>query len=528
MLVMQILLRKRPSLSHVSSALSLNDVLTSNEINHLLAVFEHRYSPWLSMSLGFLSPHPFLVMVQCAVAARYLDPIRRSSVLPEIYGLVDSYVARLTFSSVQSLETVAAFLILSLWPSGAGTPDGSLQDSRMIASSAVSAAMQLSLDRSVTSAIQLHSSHVSNDGQLEIALNRVRLWLSLVSAEWMLCLGTGRTPTSRHADQDYEVLRRISPSTLHCGSRDLRLDFLTRIQSIAEKAIHMGTHEDDSEGVHRFRDEAGSILTQLDSVYSSIQPLASISDYETYHFQMLILQYHTYRLLALCRFLEELRSHAVHNGLGAFQSKGWVAALEPLQRRLTAQWGMAAIIAAQSVLITFLAAPVSDEDLLSTPDNVLAMISLSGAVVILTKTSLMRDYGNGDGLLLHSSDALVPRVVARLHRIADASMCAARCAEVLEIVHGTWKTEHDVYLRTTQQQTRGEKRRRESTPGPPHSTGECLTAEQQEGQAMFSGIPYEGFAFDSIFAQNMYAGPGQDILLDMNFWGAFTQNLQGT
>ncbi|KZT21571.1 hypothetical protein NEOLEDRAFT_740853 [Neolentinus lepideus HHB14362 ss-1] len=281
MLAMQELLRRQVSIPRGPVASSIHDTLTTHEIDSLLKLFDNRYTLWLHISLSHMNRHPFLDLVRCMVAARHIEPSRRAAVLPQLYGLVGAHVLKYAFSTAQTIESVSAFLIMSLWPLPSGTfsSDVPSHDSHMIASLAVSAAKQLCLDQFVTASIQLHAaeanSPVANTREREIALSKARLWLSIVSAEWMLCIGTGRIPTSQYSEKDYSLLNTISPATLDSHSRDLRLHLLTRIQSLAQKGLQVWLVGPDSRAVEKFHQEiSDDVLMQMLAVSTSIQSLA--------------------------------------------------------------------------------------------------------------------------------------------------------------------------------------------------------------------------------------------------------------
>ncbi|EPQ56235.1 hypothetical protein GLOTRDRAFT_138026 [Gloeophyllum trabeum ATCC 11539] len=528
MLAMQELLRRPPQEIVVAPASSISEILSQSEIDNLLAVFEKKYSPWLHLSMDHLRRHPFLDLAKCAVAARDLDPVQRSNVIPRLNALADSYSFKFAFTSAQSMETVTALLILSLWTPPPNTADSPGRDSRMIASSAVSAAIQLSLNQAVAHAVQLSSSRNDvGDSEKELAVNKVRLWLSLLSAEWMLCMGTGRTPTSQRSDLDYEVFNIISPHTLNSRSRDLRLYFLTRMQSLAGKGLQMHLKDGEREA-QAFHDEVvENVLIQLEILYTSIQPLGVATDYESYHFNVLVMHYHSCRLLVLYHILGELRrSEAGRKPDAPAGARTWYSGLSRAHAHAVREWGLDGVTTAQALLIAFVSHPGSDSEFLATaPDSVFSMILMATALIVLAKTSLLRHYRGAEKIVLITSEELLPKVAARLNHIADVSDSARRCADVISVLLRTFNAEAQARTEKALQWQTDEPQREPSrpaaTPGTPSSSSSSdLSSAQHHGMSDPQlGLP--GLTFDSVFTQHINPSLTQDIMLDQEFWNSF-------
>ncbi|TFK48539.1 hypothetical protein OE88DRAFT_1664416 [Heliocybe sulcata] len=539
MLAMQHLLRRQASVPRGPAVSSIRDILTVHEIGTLITLFDNRYTPWLHISLDHMNRHPFLDLVRCTVVARHIEASRRATILPRLYGLVDSYVLNYAFSTAQTMESVTAFLILSLWPlpSGTGSSDGLAHDSRMIAASAVSAAKQLSLDQSIAAALQLHvaqdGSPARDNSDLESALNKARLWLAVVSAEWTLCLGTGRNPSSQYADEDYGLFKTVCPS-LDTRSRDLRLHFLTRIQSIAQKALQMRITDPGPSAVKAYRSKLSEhILGQLVGVYTCIQPLGVIAVRESYQFDMLLIQYHACRVLILSHSLDELRRHNARNRVNVHEAAtNWWATLHVEHQKAAQEWGLDTVTSAQALLVTFLAHEASDDELATAPDNIFAIILMAATMIMLSKTSAMRNYRGAESTILSSSEELLPRLIPKLRRVADISDAAQKCADSMWVLLRTWRTEATA-------RGIGYHREEESPPLPPSqpntgpSTPSSISEVPEVLQNPQADVPTPGmhegsFPPDVVFTHHMDFGINDDMMLDVDFWNTFAQNLHST
>ncbi|KAF5371207.1 hypothetical protein D9758_004092 [Tetrapyrgos nigripes] len=206
---------------------SLEQILTSEQIDYLLDIFSERYTPWLNFTLIRENHHDtdsMLDLVCCTVASRHLDDSARSTVTPRLQALTQNCCARLIFQSrnSSSLEAIQSLLILSLWAPVCGASEES-RDARMLIGSAVSIAMNYRLNEACDKAFKMliarQRGEMIDETAFEELMNKSRLWLSIANAESMLCVGSGRVALSK---RDYDAYRMIF--TIHSALSSLPSD----------------------------------------------------------------------------------------------------------------------------------------------------------------------------------------------------------------------------------------------------------------------------------------------------------------
>lgn len=141
--------------------------------------FDAKYTPWLNFSLIRTGNSSILDLICCTVASRHLEDSLRSNVSPRLQKLTQNTVVKIIFNPqfAQTMESIQALLILSLWSSVCGYADSGIQDGRSLIASAVSMAMDLRLNEaSAKVAIDFAGqiSRTSNTGESD-DMNKARL-----------------------------------------------------------------------------------------------------------------------------------------------------------------------------------------------------------------------------------------------------------------------------------------------------------------------------------------------------------------
>jgi len=445
-----------------------------------------------------------LDIVRCTIASRHLPPAVRATIAPRLHKLTEEVFLREIFNPQPPLESIKALLILSVWTPICGT-GAEARDGRLLIASAVSMAMNLHLQSESRRVIDLRADKpglCTPDKQAELieSIQRWRLWMHLSISESMLCLGTGRMPVSHFSQLDHEMinLSALADFTLS-AVRDIRLGLSGKLFDISESAlkIRLKTVED----LGAFFDKINASLQSLEGLSRLIMPLPSITQYDTFYSQMLIVQYHACRLLMVHHALREIRTGYERDR----PLTPWYAA-EVRGQTLTFFWGYAALISAETALSTFLA--TSDLTLLSTaPDNLYAMVGFAATWIFVSNFSLLQ---LGKGHLGGASERLQSMTIERLNKIAHApDHAAARCGHVLGALMNAWEQ-------------RKPKHRDGSIPANmcmmpdiPLSTFPNPTPHDDEGY--LNPPSYQDLA--SGVASN------SDLFMDDAFWASFIENL---
>ncbi|KAJ7792440.1 hypothetical protein B0H14DRAFT_2931001 [Mycena olivaceomarginata] len=369
----------------------LSDILSPPEISSMLEIFETRYTPWLCAQIGPLdSRNSLLDIVRCTIASRHLYSFGKYS------------------NPQPSPESIRALLILSVWTPICGT-GVEARDGRLLIASAVSMAMNLHLQDESKRASGLrtdkHSLSSDKAAELNESTQRWRLWMYLSISESMLCIGTGRNPVSQLS-----------------GARS-RLDHITaKLFNIAETALKLRL-----KSVSDLED----FFNETNHSIRLFSPLPVITPHDTFYWQMLVLQYHAYRLLILHHALRETRTAYERDE----PQKPWYTA-EVRGHCLSLFWGHTALISAETVLTTFLTP--SDLTLLGgAPDNIYVMVGFAATWIFVSNYTL---FQLGTSQLGGSSEYLQNMTIERLSRIAHApDHSAARCGHVLAALMSAWE-----------------------------------------------------------------------------------------
>ncbi|KAJ7355870.1 hypothetical protein DFH08DRAFT_738004 [Mycena albidolilacea] len=482
--------RTQDSDPQLPSGSRLSDILSPPEISSMLEIFETRYTPWLCAQIGPLdSRNSLLDIVRCTIASRHLLPATRSSVAPRLQKLTEEVFLREIFNPQPSPESIRALLILSVWTPICGT-GVEARDGRLLIASAVSMAMNLHLqdESKRASGLRTEKDSLSSDKAAELneSTQRWRLWMYLSISESMLCIGTGRNPVSQlsELDRDLISISAMPPSTLP-DIRDYRLSITAKLFNIAETALKLRLKSVSD--LEDFFNETNHSMYSMEGLSRLFSPLPVITPHDTFYWQMLMLQYHAYRLLILHHALRETRTAYERDE----PQIPWYTA-EVRGHCLSLFWGHTALISAETVLSTFLTP--SDLALLNTaPDNTYAMVGFAATWIFVSNYTL---FQLGKGQLGGSSEYLQNMTIERLSRIAHApDHAAARCGHVLAALMSAW-----------------EGRKPDETRVNP-----CLL-----------DISYSAFPVPSLTGRESHSYPlpgNSDLFMDDAFWASFIENL---
>jgi hypothetical protein len=352
-----------------------------------------------------------------------LEPSTRAIVSPQLYRLADEFIFKQAFNPLPSTDAIHATLILSLWePVGDPTPKES-RDGRLVASTAVSMAMNLRLSEAMVYARTLGSQKKSNEAssaELIEALEKARLWFALTNIESMLCAGTGREPISDRASLIYGALDTTSHATIG-ATRDMRLTLFSQLFATTRQGLSIRLRSASELGV--FYKEVLDFLIHMDSFEHLICPLPT--EHEAFYFHILQV-YHKYcRLLVLVHALIETKQMIKKTD----PQTPWFLVAEHNGVNLAKSWGNHALLLSEGILVTMLSRP--ELTLLSSaPDNFFSIITLATIFVILSKWSVLEHAGEH---MPGSSDSILARTIERLSLVAcSPDHIAARCATVIE------------------------------------------------------------------------------------------------
>ncbi|KAG7447622.1 uncharacterized protein BT62DRAFT_1074993 [Guyanagaster necrorhizus] len=410
---------------------SLSSILSQAEIDHLVTLFSVNYVPWLNFTLAGEGPTPFLDLVCCTVASRYLDASTRALVAPRLQRLAEDTIARMIFNPelFESQETVKGLIILSLWTPICGPSKGGGRDGRMLISMAVSMALNLGLSEASATAISIRDKLPYDQAAVDEATNKARLWVTLSTTESMLCIGTRRTPLSRRSPTDLSIFPIISPSNVSDG-RDLRIRLLAEIYNAAEQgmAVEFATRED----TEAWYNGVSNSLAAMDRLSRLVLPLSVVLSHDQFYYHMLLLLLQGARLLVLYHAIQ-LARRAVRNVDGE-TNMFWFLEIKPHGLNVVTIWGKECLSMGEAILVSLLKA---DKSLLpTTPDITFMTIALAGALVVGVKYLMVERVGIE---LLGSGDALLEQSVQYLSQAAfSRDHVAERCSALLHTMYSSW------------------------------------------------------------------------------------------
>ncbi|KAK0206972.1 hypothetical protein DFS33DRAFT_1422409 [Desarmillaria ectypa] len=410
---------------------SISSILSQLEIDHLINLFSVNYAPWLNFTLAREGPTPFLDLVCCTVASRYLDASTRALVAPRLQRLAEDTIARMIFNPelFESQETIKGLIILSLWTPICGPSKGGGRDGRMLISMAVSMALNLGLSEASATAISIRDQVPCDQATLDEATNKARLWITLSTTESMLCIGMRRTPLSRRSPSDMSIFPIISPSNASEG-RDLRIRLLAEIYNSAEQgmAVEFTARED----METWYNGVSNTLAAMDRLCRLILPLSVVLSHEQFYYHMLLLLLQGARLLVLYHAIQAAR-RAVRNADGE-TNMFWFLEIRPHGINIVTTWGKECLAMAEAVLVSLLQA---EKTLLpTTPDITFITMAFAGALIVGVKFLMVERVGIE---LLGSGDALLEQSVQLLSQAAFSSdHVAQRYSALLHAFHTSW------------------------------------------------------------------------------------------
>ncbi|KAI6152303.1 hypothetical protein BKA82DRAFT_4109694 [Pisolithus tinctorius] len=404
---------------------SLFHILGRERMQYLTDIFEECYNPWLNLQPNHHSDSPFVQLAQCCVASRHLDPPIRSIVTPQLYRLADEAMFKQVFSPLPSTDAILATHIHSLWVPVGDSASRETRDGRLLATAAVSMAMNLRLSEAMTYALTLGKQKKPNEppsSELIEALDKARLWFSLNNVETMLCHGTGRDAISDCSKLVHDAIATTSVATVPLA-RDMRLMLTSRLLSLTAHGLSLRLQSKNDLGV--FYRDVIDFLARMDNLEHLIAPFTVLAGHEVFYFSMLQFYYQTHRLMVILHAVMELKRVYEHDKL----EEPWFESVEHNGVKLVVSWGSQAMAIADGALITILSRR-EDRLLSAAPDHFFAMVMLATLYIILCKWSAAE---RGGEQLPGSSDLLLSRTIELLSRIScSADHSAAKCSRAIE------------------------------------------------------------------------------------------------
>ncbi|KAH7912970.1 hypothetical protein BJ138DRAFT_1147165 [Hygrophoropsis aurantiaca] len=519
MLAMQALTRAGPGEEPPNAKVEqmLLHILGRDQVKFLTDIFEERYSPWLNLQPSQRTEGPLLRLAQCCIASRHLDYSIQSIVAPQLYRLTEEYLFKQAFNPLPSTDSIHAILLLSMWEPVGDSAHQETRDGRLIASTAVSMAMNLRLSEAMVYAKTLRSQRKSPleppSSELIEAIDKARLWFALTNVEAMLCVGTGRDPISSCDSLIHEAINASSISSIGSG-RDMRLTLVSQIFATTRQGLSIRLHS--LEEIGEFYKEVLEYLMKMDTLERLIYPLPVLADHEAFYFHMLQVYYQSCRLLVLVHALMETKTMVTkHNK----ESTPWFLLAEHNGINLARSWGQHALVLSEGILITSLSRP--ELALLSSaPDNYFSMIILATMFVILSKWSVLQNAGEQ---LPGSSDSILAKTIERLSQVAcSPDHFPAKCARVIEAGVLSFRR------RASEQSESGV--REISRPVLEHFSAAARDFTERvaapptpssfvPGEAMSQTFPSAFLLNDPNYFMN------SDIFLDNDFWSSFMANI---
>ncbi|KAJ7704434.1 hypothetical protein B0H17DRAFT_11228 [Mycena rosella] len=503
MLAIQELVRcpRTDSGSELANVGRLEDILSLPEITSLLEIFETRYSPWLCAQPESVEyTNSMLDIVRCTIASRHLGPVARSTIAPRLQKLTEDVFVREIFNPQPPIESIKALLILSVWAPICGT-GAEARDGRLLIASAVSMAMNLHLQNESKRSLGLRADKdglgPEKQAELDESTRRWRLWMYLSISESMLCIGTGRAPVSHISQSDHDMtnLTTLPDFTLPV-IRDSRLGLSAKLLQMAETAFK--TRLKSAKDLSSFFQTTNTCIYAMDDLGRLVNPLPILTQHDAFHSQMLILQYHSCRLLMMHHVLRETRTvHERDTPLIPWYHVKAEGHPEPV----AIHFGRVALTSAEAVLTAFLT-PSDLTQLSTAPDNLYVMVGFAATWIFVTNFSI---YQLDGGKMGGASERLQAMAVERLNQISHApDHSAGRCGHVLGALLRAWEQ------RTPRTSTNGCHYDMdipyELPVGPP-------AYEQNNGDSNEHLAPPD----------HEFANP--DLFMDDAFWSSFVQNL---
>ncbi|KAJ3812027.1 hypothetical protein F5876DRAFT_38348 [Lentinula aff. lateritia] len=417
---------------------SLDNILSLNQIQHLISLFEHNYLPWLNFVPIRETHSPILDLVYCTITSRHFDEATRSVVAPRLQSLTAEIVTKMIFQSRRSetLESIQSLFILSLWAPVCGA-DEDFRDGRLLVASAVSMAHDMRLNDACQIAAELRERKAKgedvSDHEMFDAINKTRLWLALTNVESLLCTGSGRHPLSKRTAEYLTTFPLTSnlPSDMASG-RDLRLRLLAELFDITEAGLAIRLQSLSEADVNLWYDGFVHVLSNLSRVARILLPLAVVGDFDVFYFKALNILVRTCRLLILYQASVSARQYFV---LKEIDSPFWFREVRPHGLLILITWGKENMAVSESILVLLLELDVR---LLGTsPDYIFNMIAFAASYVIGSKFLVLQSIGID---LPGSGEKLLCRTIHKLNQCSYSPDSPARkCATLISWMLSLWE-----------------------------------------------------------------------------------------
>ncbi|KAI0307132.1 hypothetical protein B0F90DRAFT_1685399, partial [Multifurca ochricompacta] len=413
----------QPTMQPITN-LALTEILTENQRQYLLSLFESRYAPWLSLppNAHSLGEDPVLDLVRCTVASRHLESSTHTRVFPTLLRLTEEAIVKHVFNPTPSPAIIQAFALLALC--------------RLIAAAAINMCSSLRFDQAATDEQVLNERRklgAELTSQETTLLTASEQKTSLVTSS-SVCIGTGRGISSKITDYTLSSLSPLNFSTLP-NARRTRLLLSTKIFNLAESGLRLEISEDHNK-FESYCDESAELLYRFDGLQRVITSVHVVTDIEVFYAHMLIVYFYFCRLAFVVHILRRMRVH-IPTSVAA---RGGTVFLSSKITRTGCGFALTcardALASAEALLTTILS--VAEKELLATaPDSVYAMISFAAAYITTAKFLLLQSRVARH--LPGASEELLTRTINRLQHV---SLCtddnASRCARVISGFMETW------------------------------------------------------------------------------------------
>lgn len=266
-----------------------------------------------------------------------------------------------------------------------------------------------------------------------------------------LCFGTGRTPLSRRSKADLERLNTSSLATLS-GARDARVGYTAKLLEVAEAGLSIRL--ESSSAFDTFYIEIEKVMVELDCLYNAIFPLPGtfsflmslhrtkgtcsvVSRHEKFFFNILLMQFYSWKALILHQALRQLR-----DGMGPNKEDNdsicWTSWLNVRYHGISVAqtWGNKSIQSAQAVLALI----VAEQDLVlfgAAPDYIFTLITFAATWLIISSFSMYQLNGTGLG---SPCERLVAMTIEKLSQMSYSPQhTPAKCAHIIASLLAAWE-----------------------------------------------------------------------------------------
>ncbi|KAG8860199.1 hypothetical protein FRB91_004592 [Serendipita sp. 411] len=428
-------------------------LITQVQSLELTSIFELRYNHCLYTpilkSQRMTLERPFTFTVMCALALRLKTTIpNQQEIMSGVHRLLQSHLAIAMSARPYTVDAIHALLIISLWSSVLASRDPvnghqDVPDGWLLLSIAVRMAQTLRLDHDTEDVLLLLRNGKPGERDYEDALERKRVWYTLVTYDMALSLGS--------------VKKRLTSSAY-----DLRFVLGIFAQSPADRCLmyHLETLGTVSKVYQVTPPTDSTQVLQyalgVEGVMKGLRMLGQVAEATCHQFienpqacteYRMFRLYHQYCgcvcLSHACGALSSLINST--NGLPESEAADELDKLDAAQ--LVYRWMSSICDMAERVILEAFPLDSREAPFLSTaPDHLFTIIAFSAVLLIQSQVTALKFFGDS---LPHSQDFdnLVARTSEHLSNLVlPDSQLPRRYARVLASILRRWKNQRAEWM----------------------------------------------------------------------------------